>query len=90
MKDHIKDKLKVADDFETVKRIVDDYIDYYNTERYQWHLAKLSPNEYYRFCTTGEYPIKIPNHPVPPTVSKRPEELGRKTDSFEKDEGTGD
>ena len=90
MKDHIKEKLKVADDFETVKRIVDDYIDYYNTERYQWHLAKLSPNEYYQFCTTGEYPITIPDPPVPPTVSKRPEELGRKADSFEKAEGTGD
>ena len=90
MKDHIKEKLKAADDFETVKIIVDDYIAYYNTERYQWHLAKLSPDEYYQFCTTGEYPITIPDPPVPPTVGKRPEELGRKTDSFEKNEGTGD
>lgn len=54
MKDHIKDKLKVADNFETVKRIVDYYIDYYNTERYQWHLAKLSPNEYYPVLYNGQ------------------------------------
>lgn len=47
-------KLKAADDFETVKRIVDDYIDYYNTKQYQWHLAKLFPDEYYQFCTTGD------------------------------------
>ncbi|CAH0541088.1 hypothetical protein, partial [Oscillospiraceae bacterium] len=23
---------------------------------YQWDLAKLSPNEYYRYLTTGSYP----------------------------------
>ena len=34
-------------------------IDYYNNERYQWSLAKLSPAEYYRYVTTGEYPIPV-------------------------------
>ena len=33
-------------------------IDYYNNERYQWQLAKLAPNEYYNYITTGIYPIK--------------------------------
>ena len=28
----------------------------YNNDRYQWDLAKLSPNEYYRYLTTGSYP----------------------------------
>ncbi len=26
--------------------------------RYQWQLAKLSPNEYYGYITTGIYPLK--------------------------------
>ncbi|MFV0618913.1 IS3 family transposase, partial [Megasphaera sp. WILCCON 0056] len=43
MKDYIKEKIAVSKSFEEVKAIIDDYIDYYNNERYQWHLAKLSP-----------------------------------------------
>ena len=78
MKDSIKEKLKEATGFDQVKAIVDDYIDYYNNERYQWHLAKLSPNEYYQFCITGEYPLKIDNPPEPPAAEKRAYELGRK------------
>ena len=76
MKDHIKDKLASATDYSEVKAIVDDYMDYYNNERYQWHLAKLSPNEYYKFVTTGEYPLDIPNAPVIPVIEKDPSELG--------------
>ena len=30
---------------------------YYNKERYQWQLAKLSPNEYYEYIMTGVYPL---------------------------------
>lgn len=63
MKDHIGDKIKQCTEFPEVKSIVDDYIDYYNNEKYQWELAKLSPNEYYQFYITGEYPIKIDNPP---------------------------
>ncbi len=77
MKDHMKDKLKQASDFSQVKAIVDDYINYYNKDRYQWQLAKLSPDEYYQFFTTGEYPLKITDPPRPPAAEKRPEELGR-------------
>ena len=76
MKDHIKDKLASATDYSEVTAIVDDYMDYYNNERYQWHLAKLSPNEYYKFVTTGEYPLDIPNAPVIPVIEKDPSELG--------------
>ena len=57
MKDEIKDKLKEAETFEDVKVIIDDYMDYYNNDRYQWQLAKLSPNEYYEYITTGNYPL---------------------------------
>jgi len=78
MKDHIKEKLAVCETFDAVTAIVDDYIDYYNNRRYQWHLAKLSPNEYYQFVTTGEYPLDIPNVPQLPVIAKDPAELGAK------------
>lgn len=76
MKDHIKDDLAAAAEFSEVKAIVDDYMDYYNNERYQWKLAKLSPNEYYKFVTTGVYPLDIPNVPELPVIEKDPSELG--------------
>ena len=58
MKDHIKKKLEECDTYEEVKYVIDDWMDYYNNERYQWKLAKLSPNEYYEYITTGIYPLK--------------------------------
>ena len=58
---HMKDEidLSTCKTFKDVKEIIDDWMDYYNNERYQWDLAKLSPTEYYRYITTREYPIKI-------------------------------
>lgn len=46
--DHMKDEIDITNcsTFNEVKSIVDDWIDYYNNERYQWGLAKLAPNEY--------------------------------------------
>ena len=35
---------------------VEDWMDYYNNDRLQWELAKLSPNEYWNYVTTGDYP----------------------------------
>ena len=58
MKDHIKNQLKMCGTFDEVKVIIDDWMDYYNNHRYQWRLAKLSPNEYYDYITTGIYPLK--------------------------------
>ena len=58
MKDHIGDKLKGCTMYCEVLAIIDDWMDYYNNDRYQWELAKLSPNEYYQYITTGVYPIK--------------------------------
>lgn len=57
---HMKDEIDISfcKSFEEVKALVDDWIDYYDNERYQWGLAKLSPNEYYDYITTGIYPIK--------------------------------
>lgn len=76
MKDHIRGKLADCTEFSEVKSIIDDYMDYYNNERYQWHLAKLAPNEFYDFFITGEYPLNIPNRASRPLIAKRPEELG--------------
>lgn len=73
MKDHIREKLSDCLEYAQAKAVIDDYIDYYNNERYQWHLAKLSPNEFYKFCTTGEYPLAVPNPPESPQPKRRPE-----------------
>ena len=59
MKDEIGEKIKQCKTFEETKMLIDDWMDYYNNYRYQWELAKLSPNEYYAYITTGIYPLKI-------------------------------
>ena len=78
MKDHILDKVKECTEFQQIKDIVDDYVDYYNNEAYVWELCRLSPNEYYKFVTTGVYPLSIANQPRVPQVLKAPSELGTK------------
>lgn len=57
---HMKDEIDISGckKYREVKVIIDDWIDYYNSERYQWQLAKLSPDEYYGYITTGIYPLK--------------------------------
>lgn len=57
---HMKDSIMVDNctDFSEVEALIDDYIDYYNNERYQWDLAKLAPNEFYEYSITGIYPLK--------------------------------
>ena len=59
MKDEIMDKIALAESFDDASAIIDDYMDYYNNDRGQWELAKLSPNEYYRYVTTGVYPLPV-------------------------------
>ena len=63
MKDVIMKKLKVTKTYEEVVAEIDEYIDYYNNERYQWELAKLAPSEFYKFCMTGKYPIDLEGLP---------------------------
>ena len=57
---HMKDEIDLSgcETFIQVKTVIDDWMEYYNNERYQWQLAKLSPNEYYQYITTGIYPLK--------------------------------
>lgn len=57
---HMKDEIDISEciKYREVKAIIDDWMDYYNSERYQWQLGKLSPDEYYGYITTGIYPLK--------------------------------
>ena len=58
---HMKDELRIHRDmsFEEIQAEIDDWMDYYNNDRYQWSLAKLSPREFYEYLMTGEYPLAI-------------------------------
>lgn len=57
---HMKDEIDLSKcmAYREAKAVIDDWMDYYNNERYQWQLAKLSPNEYYQYITTGVYPLR--------------------------------
>ena len=57
MKDEIKYEIAMMKTYDKVKAKINDWIDYYNNDRYQWDLVKLSPKEYYRYVTTGIYPL---------------------------------
>lgn len=61
----MKDEIDISgcETVEEVRSILNDWTDYYNNDRYQWSLAKLSPNEFYKYITTGAYPLPI----APPT-----------------------
>ena len=64
---HMKDEIDLSKckTFNDVKVIIDDWIEYYNNERYPWNLAKLSPVEYYKYVKTGEYPLKTGKSKIP-------------------------
>ena len=55
---HMKDEINLnsCKTFDDVKNMIEEYIYYYNNERPQWELAKLTPSEYYKFTITGIYP----------------------------------
>lgn len=57
---HMKDEIDISEciSFPEVKAIIDDWASYYNTDRPQWGLAMLTPNEYYQYICTGVYPLK--------------------------------
>lgn len=65
---HMKDEIEISgcQTFDEVKAVIDDWMDYYNNERYQWQLARLAPNEYYQYIMTGVYPLPVENIPPIP------------------------
>jgi len=58
MKDEIQELIAECNTLDEVLAVIDDWMDYYNNDRYQWDLEKLSPREYYRYRQTGVYPLK--------------------------------
>ena len=59
---HMKDEIDIShcSSFHEIHEAVSDWTDYYNNDRCQWDLAKLTPREYYRYLSTSEYPLHIP------------------------------
>lgn len=66
---HMKDEidLRKCKTHEQVCSVIDEWMDYYNNDRYQWDLARLSPNEFYEYTQTGIYPLSI----TPPADDKQ-------------------
>ena len=60
---HMKDELDIKSrnwaTFQEIQSDIDDWMDYYNNDRYKMSLGKLSPNEFYNYITTGEYPLAM-------------------------------
>ncbi|MBQ9612961.1 MAG: IS3 family transposase, partial [Lachnospiraceae bacterium] len=50
--------------FSEIQADIDDWMDYYNNDRYKVALCNLSPNEYYKYITTGELPVAMPKEAV--------------------------
>lgn len=59
MKQELGIKSRKWNSVNDIRNAIDDWIDYYNNDRYKLSLNKLSPNEYYRYIKTGEYPTKM-------------------------------
>ena len=49
----------VGDRQDEVDALIDDWMDYYNTDRGQWDLRKLTPKEYFEYLQTGVYPLPV-------------------------------
>ena len=56
MKDELSIKAQKWKSMEDIKPCINDWMDYYNNDRYQMGLKKMSPNEYYKYITEGIYP----------------------------------
>ena len=59
---HMKDEVDISQcfTFDEIYQVISNWTDYYNNDRYQWDLAKLSPREYYKYLISGVYPLMIP------------------------------
>lgn len=59
---HMKDEVDIShcSTFDEIHHVINNWTDYYNNDRYQWNLARLSPREYCKYLASGEYPLTIP------------------------------
>ncbi len=72
MKDEIADQIAAFEDFEQVTAKIDDWMDYYNNDRGQWDLLKLTPKEYYEYFQTGIYPLPVYKKKLPGALPQTP------------------
>ena len=73
---HMKDEIDLShcETHQHVSAVIDDWVDYYNNDRYQWGLAKLSPNEYYEYVISDVYPLeRVP--PDRPMTNNKSEQV---------------
>jgi len=70
MKDEIGKYIEITSTYDELEKVINNYMDYYNNERYQYKLAKLSPNEYLEYYKKGNYPL---DH-----ITKEPAEYRKK------------
>lgn len=71
---HMKDEMNLTQckSLAEVQEMIDDYMFYYNHERPQWNLAKLTPRQYYDYSVTQVYPIDgVEDVPELPQVRTR-------------------
>lgn len=59
MKDELHPYIQSWTTFQDVKERVDDWMEYYNNDRYQTILQWMSPNEYYHYLVTKELPASL-------------------------------
>lgn len=59
MKDELRPYIREWKTFLDVKSRIDDWMEYYNNERYQTILQWMSPNEYYHYLVTNELPLAL-------------------------------
>jgi transposase InsO family protein len=66
---HMKDEIHFnpTDDHRQISRKIDNWVEYYNNDRPQWGLAKLTPCEFAEYVKTGVYPLSC----EPPKKAKK-------------------
>ena len=65
MKDELQPYIDTWETFHDVKTRVDDWMHYYNNDRYQAILQWMSPNEYYHYLVTKELPTALIKLKIP-------------------------
>lgn len=57
MKERVMNLIALCPDYNTAKRLINGYLEQYNSRHYQYSLAGLTPNEFYLYTKTGVYPL---------------------------------
>lgn len=57
MKERIMNLIALCPDYNTANRLINGYLEQYNSRHYQYSLAGLTPNEFYLYAKTGVYPL---------------------------------